>query len=84
MTFSEDAVFQHAEQACRRHGRGFEVESVEPDVTAPSGGFAVTLRQPKKSTSVSDQQWSADIKKLRDDIERIRGVTKVYLLIAEC
>lgn len=81
-THSQD-IFAKAEEACQRHGHGFNVDSVGPDDMTQNGGHAVTIRQPPKPASMTDKQWWDEIRRLRNAVERIGGVTKVYLIVAD-
>jgi hypothetical protein len=80
---SEQEIRKQAQAACDRHPYGFGIASVDDNALTGKPGFSVTIRQPGKPGSVSDKEWWDAIVAIRNDIEQIHGVTRVYLVVAD-
>jgi hypothetical protein len=81
---SQQQIREFAETACARHPYGFEVASIDDDaLSRKPGSFSVTLRQPRKPPNLGDKEWWDAIVAIRNEIEQIQGVSRVYIVLAD-
>jgi len=80
---SEQQIRERAQRACGGHPYGFEVVSVDNDALSGKPDFSVTVRQPAKPGNVSDKEWWDAIVAIRNEIEQIQSVSRVYIILAD-
>lgn len=80
---SEQQIRELAQTACDRHPYGFNIDLVEADQATQQPSFAVTVSQPDKPASVGDKEWWDAITAIRNEIQEIPGVSRVYVIYAD-